>query len=89
MLNQKKYCVLLVAFTLSTFVNAITHDGENKIVQIESGKIKGKIGATHFEDLAYYAFLGIPYAKPPVKSLRFKVKLLLNNRRILMFLYFY
>lgn len=42
------------------------------IVRIKSGKIKGyRIASScHYE---YYNFIGIPYAKPPVGELRFKV----------------
>lgn len=42
------------------------------IVRIKTGKVKGyKITSSyHYE---YYNFVGIPYAKPPVGELRFKV----------------
>ncbi|CAG9761610.1 unnamed protein product [Ceutorhynchus assimilis] len=43
----------------------------NPIIQINSGKIRGKLN----EDVRggkFYSFLGIPYAKPPIGDLRFK-----------------
>ena len=48
---------------------------EDVTVTIAKGKLKGdRVDA----DMGryYYAFKGIPYAKPPVKDLRFKVILL-------------
>ncbi|KAJ3650160.1 hypothetical protein Zmor_021865 [Zophobas morio] len=41
------------------------------LVTLQDGKVKGKI-STDFLGGKYYSFLGIPYAKPPVKNLRFK-----------------
>lgn len=42
------------------------------IVRVENGKLKGKTG-TDLTGKQYYAFQGIPYAKPPIGNLRFKV----------------
>jgi len=42
---------------------------EDEIVQTRSGSIQGKIVET--EGFPHYQFLGIPYAQPPVGSLRF------------------
>lgn len=42
-------------------------------VEISEGQLRGKF----LEDLdgnKFYAFLGVPYAKPPVGDLRFKVR---------------
>ncbi|XP_061720556.1 juvenile hormone esterase-like [Cydia pomonella] len=35
------------------------------------GKVTGKVLKTLLEDVEYYAFTGIPYAAPPVQTLRF------------------
>ncbi|PSN34294.1 Esterase FE4 [Blattella germanica] len=45
---------------------------ETVTVKIEQGEIRGKVDTT-IHGLRYYGFLGIPYAKPPVGSLRFKL----------------
>lgn len=46
-----------------------------KIVQTEHGLIKGqKKTSLAFPETTYYSFKGIPFAKPPVENLRFKVK---------------
>lgn len=45
---------------------------EEVIVRIKSGQVKGyKIASSY--NYQYYNFLGIPYAKPPIGELRFKV----------------
>lgn len=42
------------------------------IVEIYLGQIKGKL-VKHLYGDDYYSFQGIPYAKPPIGDLRFKV----------------
>lgn len=48
-------------------------DEEFTIVTTFSGKIRGLKHETLYNQKPYYAFKGIPYAKPPLGSLRFKV----------------
>jgi carboxylesterase type B len=43
------------------------------IVSVEHGKLQGKI-STNICNENFLSFLGIPYAKPPIGELRFKVK---------------
>ena len=45
----------------------------HKIVQTNNGLVRGKQLLTLFDNVPYYAFKGIPYAKPPIGDLRFKV----------------
>lgn len=52
------------------YINCATND---VIVNIDSGLISGKSEQTVFNKKIYYSFKGIPYAKPPIKNLRFKV----------------
>ncbi|KAK5647711.1 hypothetical protein RI129_002603 [Pyrocoelia pectoralis] len=47
---------------------------ENPTVIIKCGKIRGKMERDYC-DKKYYSFRGIPYAKPPIGSLRFKAPL--------------
>lgn len=67
------------------------------IVQVEEGKLRGKI-SVDYKGGQFYSFQGIPYAKPPVGDLRFKVSAkfvnYLNfetkiNRLLFFFLYMY
>lgn len=43
------------------------------IIDIEQGRLEGKTGLD-YNGRKYYSFLGIPYAKPPIGNLRFKVR---------------
>ena len=43
------------------------------LVQVEEGKLQGVEQKSSDTGKQYCAFLGIPYAKPPVGELRFKV----------------
>lgn len=46
---------------------------ETKMVSTKSGPVKGyKMGSSF--DYQYLNFIGIPYAKPPIGELRFKVR---------------
>ena len=56
---------LLVSVTLA----------EDVMVNIKQGKLKGE-RVDHDMGQYYYAFKGIPYAKAPVKELRFQVRII-------------
>lgn len=47
---------------------------DNVTVTTKSGPVKGYKTKSTF-DYEYYNFIGIPYAKPPIGELRFKVRL--------------
>jgi len=42
-------------------------------VTLEQGTLQGQHYKTRLSNKSYVSFLGIPYAKPPIKDLRFKV----------------
>nr|CAD7464458.1 unnamed protein product [Timema tahoe] len=42
-------------------------------VEVIEGTLRGRVVTTH-PDKTYYSFQGVPYAKPPVGELRFKVR---------------
>lgn len=44
-----------------------------KLVNTVNGSVRGLKCTTIYEKKTYYAFRGIPYAKPPINELRFKV----------------
>lgn len=52
-----------------------TMANSNLIVEIEQGKLKGVFQKSILTRNEYCSFLGIPFAKPPVDSLRFQVRL--------------
>ncbi|XP_060518744.1 uncharacterized protein LOC132697337 [Cylas formicarius] len=42
------------------------------VVTVKQGKLRGKVDKD-FDGSTYYTFLGIPFAKPPLEDLRFKL----------------
>ena len=46
------------------------------VVSVEEGQLQGKVVSSP-TGKAFYSFQGIPYAKPPLGSLRFKVRITL------------
>lgn len=53
-------------------MNVVVHD-DYKTVETNTGLVRGKRGTSLFDSIPYYSFKGIPYAKAPIGSLRFKV----------------
>lgn len=51
---------------------------ENTVVRVKQGELRGIIEETDYGD-QYLAFRGIPYAKPPIGPLRFKVNSFKND----------
>lgn len=70
----KMFKTCLVLYVFSFFTSHVFCETENPIIDTTNGKIEGKILTTLFEKREYYGFMGIPYAVPPLKELRFTVK---------------
>lgn len=66
---------LIVVFCVILSISIVNGDegGKYNTVKTKSGPVKGEKQLTTFENKEFYAYKGIPYAKPPVGSLRFKV----------------
>ena len=62
---------------LTLLVSAV--QGEDVTVNLSKGKLRGARLDYDFGQY-YYAFKGIPYARPPVKELRFKVSVICQYR---------
>lgn len=73
MYEQVVFCrsVLIIVF-LSVPVQVVE-------VKVNQGTVLGTREASVFDKRMYYAFYGVPYAQPPVRSLRFKNPELLDN----------
>lgn len=62
-------CVVATVYSETIVVNNESY----QIVHTQYGTVRGRENVTLFDGRVYYSFRGIPYAKPPVNELRFKV----------------
>lgn len=65
--------LLLCVLLFSVVVTVTSADDEYKIVETRNGRIRGIRKSTLLKKISFYSFKGIPYAKPPLDDLRFKV----------------
>lgn len=66
----------LILVILLFFISSVLSDSENcytKVVETNYGAVRGFLKKTLLNGKPYYAFRGIPYAKPPIGERRFKV----------------
>lgn len=61
------------SFGIFTLLIVINLTSATSVVETTHGSLSGKTFKTIFEKKTYHAFMGIPFAAPPVKDLRFKV----------------
>lgn len=64
---------VVIFLSCATILLLVSGDDDTKLVTTKSGRIRGKLEKTLWFKKPFYSFKGIPYAKPPVKDLRFKV----------------
>lgn len=67
---------LAIAFAFAMHIATpalATTAGKYVVLETTTGRIRGIIGKTLFDDKPYASYKGIPYAEPPVAELRFKV----------------
>lgn len=72
---MKMFSVRLILFAIAVIcaVNGISAD-QYRIIGTINGEVRGIKKSTLLRGVPFYSFKGIPYAKPPVDELRFKVK---------------
>lgn len=70
-------CLLCVFEIKSEIPN---DDNQFCTVTTNNGRIRGKLNQTLFDQMLYYSFRGIPFAKPPIGNLRFKVNKQLQKK---------
>lgn len=63
---------LIIVIIAGTFIS-IGQSASSVVVDTELGQVRGYQEFTRFENKTYYSFRGIPYAKPPLGELRFRV----------------
>lgn len=62
------------ADTATATANADDSNGAAIIVKTKSGDLGGRIATTLLDQRKFFSFQGIPYAKPPIGPLRFRVR---------------
>ena len=67
-----KQVIIFLLFS-AIAISANNNAPEYQVVQTTDGLVRGKIATTIIENREFYEFKGIPFAKPPVGNLRFKV----------------
>ena len=65
----------IVAYVSFLAFAAMAQESDFPIVKIKQGLLRG-VKTFSIRNREFYAFLGIPYAKPPVGKLRLKVNTL-------------
>jgi hypothetical protein len=68
--SDMKCCVAVILSVLLARTPAARSD---IVVQIQDGALRGTTLTSPRSNRTFYAFMGIPYAKPPVQNLRFMV----------------
>lgn len=55
------------------FSTANTIIDQFQTINTENGPIRGQLMSTIYDAKPFYSFRGVPFAKPPINDLRFKV----------------
>lgn len=66
-----KINILFIIWALRCVAN------EDLMVEVEQGTLFGITKTNRITNESYYAFLGVPYARSPVRSDRFKVSIVI------------
>ena len=69
----RQFVVMLVTVGTFSILVSVAQTSEQAIVKVQQGLLKGKILTSVRSKNKFVGFLGIPYAKPPVGELKFKV----------------
>lgn len=78
--NSKKMVCSINALLFVSFLSVVVVAWGNVnnyeefcTINTESCRLRGKLNRTLYDKVPYYSFRGIPFGKPPIGSLRFKV----------------
>lgn len=65
------FCILILLICVHVISSTVIEN--YRVVKTKSGEVRGIHRTTILRNIGFYAFKGIPYAKPPIGELRFKV----------------
>jgi hypothetical protein len=73
MATQRLSMVVLVLVGTCSFLVSVAQCSVKPVVKVQQGSLEGKVFTSAKSKNKFTGFLGIPYAKPPVGDLKFKV----------------
>lgn len=76
------YNIILISSIIYTTKSDDSYDRNRPIISVQQGKLQGVKEKNINGRTYFYAFRGIPYAKPPVQELRFKVYYILIYQEV-------
>lgn len=84
---MKMVCSIEAVFVLLLSVVLIAWGNVNNYEQFctidtRNGPLRGKLNRTLYDEVPYYSFRGIPFGKPPIGYLRFKVNYFLIEKSL-------
>lgn len=82
MSNVNFFCKIFSVILIST-IHCFEDDTVYCTINTNSGRIRGQQNRTLFDKTPYFSFRGIPFAKPPIDNLRFKVCDIISSREII------
>lgn len=71
-LEMLRHCLILFSVIVTLVQSFHFNETIHKTVGTHSGPVRGRLDYSLWKQKYYFAFRGIPYAKPPVGKLRFK-----------------
>lgn len=71
--KSKKKGTVLSLFILISIIDLKVNADLSRIIHTNKGPVQGEILQTVLNQTEYLSFRGIPYAKPPIDELKFKV----------------
>lgn len=66
-------CIIILLIVNVSLASLTSVNDPYKTIQIDNGAVRGNFFTTMYDAKPYYSYRGIPFAKPPLNDLRFRV----------------